>query len=77
VTDAAQSVAATRHSYTGQLGLITAAFYFPKAAGSRGVAVGWGEEQAASIGVREEQAGDQIAVVHLRLVDAGELRGQR
>jgi hypothetical protein len=69
----AQSSLAARRQFTDQMGLITAAFYMPKE--PRGVGTGLGAERDDA--VREGakiQAGNLLAVVHLKYVEAEALR---
>jgi uncharacterized caspase-like protein len=66
---------AARRRFTDQIGLITAAFYAP-AGGARGrLGVAAGRERAQDLQEREGvEVGNLLAVVHVRLVDADELR---
>ena len=68
VVDAQDSLAA-RQQFTGQIGLITAAFYSP-AGGSRAIGTGLGAERQEEIGKADRvKVGNLIAVVNIRYVE--------
>lgn len=69
VVDAEKSLAA-RQQFTDQIGLITAAFYTPKA-GSRGLGTEAGTERDENIAKSKGiECGNLLGVVHIRYVDA-------
>jgi hypothetical protein len=73
VVDAEQSVA-SRHKFTEQIGLITAAFYAPKPA-TRSVGTVPGKERKEDLTERDGiDPGKLLAVIHIRYVDAESLR---
>lgn len=68
VVDAEKSVAARQH-FTEQIGLITAAFYLPKA-GTRRVGTGLGQAGRETVrAAKHSECGNLVAIVHLRYVD--------
>lgn len=70
VVDADQSLAA-RQKFTDQIGLITAAFYAPKARPRGALGTAAGEERTEAIGKAHEYLpGNLLGVVHIRYVDA-------
>ena len=70
VVDADHSLAA-RKNFTGQLGLITVAFYAP--AGARGVGVDFGEKVKIDLDpVKDILAGQMLEVIHIRYFDPDE-----
>ena len=70
VVDADQSLAA-RQKFTDQIGLITAAFYAPKARPRGALGTAAGEERTEAIGKAHDYVpGNLLGVVHIRYVDA-------
>jgi hypothetical protein len=68
VVDEQHSLAA-RERFTDQIGMITAAFYSPKA-GSRAVGTGLGTERSSTLQEKKKvQVGDLRAVIHIRYVE--------
>jgi uncharacterized caspase-like protein len=75
VVDAAQSLAGRRH-FTDQIGLITAAFYAPKALRRGQVGTGAGRALPVNLDDKRNQnvgCGELLGVAHIRCVDAGAL----
>ena len=74
IVDVEKSLAGIQR-FTDQIGLITAAFYYPKA-GTRKVGTGLGEAKKTELKTSEFEAGRLRAVVHIHYVDADELEAQ-
>jgi uncharacterized caspase-like protein len=69
IVDADRSLAA-RQKFTDQIGLITAAFYTPRASRSVGTDIGVTIDE--NLTEQKAEVGNLLAVVHLRYYDAGE-----